>query len=118
MSSDNKDMAIIRPLLAQTRLEGAQLKLAYDANKDGWNADTFHLKCKVHGWLVDIPYYEVMPKRLTLELHTLLISNHLITFLTVRDKRAGLVVAKTKEGAIVGGFNPDGKSTNDNCTYS
>ncbi len=54
VSSDNKDMAIIRPLLAQTRLEGAQLKLAYDANKDGWNADTFHLKCKGQGWLINM----------------------------------------------------------------
>eukprot|EP00541_Cyclophora_tenuis_P018793 CAMPEP_0116551836 /NCGR_PEP_ID=MMETSP0397-20121206/6166_1 /TAXON_ID=216820 /ORGANISM="Cyclophora tenuis, Strain ECT3854" /LENGTH=215 /DNA_ID=CAMNT_0004076747 /DNA_START=162 /DNA_END=809 /DNA_ORIENTATION=- len=42
VSSDNKDMAKIRPLLKNTNLETRALKLTYSANRDGWNAAAFH----------------------------------------------------------------------------
>ncbi|GAX27611.1 hypothetical protein FisN_13Hh300 [Fistulifera solaris] len=39
---DFGDAAIVRPLLKQTQLERRNLKVAYDANKQGWNAQAFH----------------------------------------------------------------------------
>lgn len=40
---DSEDVAVLRPLLAQTQLESKPLRLAYDADRDGWSADAFHL---------------------------------------------------------------------------
>lgn len=42
VSTDTKDMAKVRPLLKNTNLETRGLKLTYDANKNGWNANAFH----------------------------------------------------------------------------
>ena len=42
LESDNKEMAILRPFLKNTNLESRALKLTYDANKDGWDAASFH----------------------------------------------------------------------------
>lgn len=42
MRGDDKDVAVIRPLLAQTNIEAKQLRLVYDAAKDGWSAAAFH----------------------------------------------------------------------------
>ncbi|KAL3919970.1 MAG: hypothetical protein SGILL_003491 [Bacillariaceae sp.] len=42
VASDNKDMAIVRPLLKNTNLEFRGLKLTYDANRDGWTPEKFH----------------------------------------------------------------------------
>lgn len=33
---------IVRPLLKNTQLESRELRLVYDANKNGWNANSFH----------------------------------------------------------------------------
>jgi hypothetical protein len=44
VESDTKDVALLRPLLKNTNLEFRALKLTYDANRDGWNAATFHKK--------------------------------------------------------------------------
>ncbi|KAG7343781.1 TLD domain containing protein [Nitzschia inconspicua] len=38
------DAALVRPLLKQTQLEGRPLQVVYDANKHGYNAQTFHQK--------------------------------------------------------------------------
>ena len=42
LPGDGPDMAVLRPLLAQTQLESAPLRLAYDADSDGWTPDAFH----------------------------------------------------------------------------
>lgn len=42
MAGDGDDVAVLRPLLAQTQLESAPLRLAYDASVDGWTPDAFH----------------------------------------------------------------------------
>lgn len=42
VDSDNKEMAIVRPLLKNTNLEKRALKLSYSANRNGWNAAAFH----------------------------------------------------------------------------
>lgn len=38
----DKEMQIIRPFLKNTNLEERGLKLTYDANRDGWDAISFH----------------------------------------------------------------------------
>jgi len=45
----DKEILLIRQLLAKTNLEYRPLKLAYDANKDGWNAQVFHSKIDKKG---------------------------------------------------------------------
>ena len=53
VSTDNADMAALRPLLKNTNLEFRDLKLTYSANRDGWNAKKFHQKVdKLGGGLV------------------------------------------------------------------
>ena len=53
VESDDKDMAALRPLLKNTNLEFRGLKLTYSANRDGWNANSFHSKVdKLGGGLV------------------------------------------------------------------
>lgn len=42
VSTDDKEMALIRPFLKGTNLETRALKLTYDANRNGWNAAAFH----------------------------------------------------------------------------
>jgi hypothetical protein len=42
LEGDDKEMAIVRPLLKNTNLEERGLKLTYSANKNGWNALKFH----------------------------------------------------------------------------
>jgi hypothetical protein len=44
VSTDDKEMALIRPFLKGTNLECRSLKLTFDANRNGWNAAAFH-KC-------------------------------------------------------------------------
>lgn len=39
---DSKEVAILRPFLKNTSLEKRQLRLSYDANRDGWTALDFH----------------------------------------------------------------------------
>ena len=43
------DAAFVRPLLKQTQLEFRKLRVAYDANKDGYNAKVFHQKVDGQG---------------------------------------------------------------------
>ena len=43
------DAAFVRPLLKQTQLEYRNLRVAYDANKDGYNAKAFHGKVDGQG---------------------------------------------------------------------
>lgn len=53
VASDDKDMAVLRPLLKNTNLESRGLKLTYSANRDGWNPVSFHKKVdKLGGGLV------------------------------------------------------------------
>ena len=47
--TDDIEMADIRPLMKNTNLETRSLKLAYDANRDGWNPNTFHSKVDKKG---------------------------------------------------------------------
>ena len=42
VASDNKEMAIVRPVLKNTNLENRALKLSYSGTKNGWNAQAFH----------------------------------------------------------------------------
>jgi len=42
VSSDDADMKILRPFLKNTNVETRALQLTYDANRDGWDATTFH----------------------------------------------------------------------------
>jgi len=65
----SRDVAALRPLLAQTRLEKAPLNLIYDAVRDGWKKGDFHRK--------------------------------------VDNRGATLVVARTRGGAVCGGYNPE-----------
>lgn len=39
---DSKDAALLRPFLKNTNLEKRALRLAFDANRDGWSARAFH----------------------------------------------------------------------------
>jgi hypothetical protein len=70
VDGDTPDVAILRSLLKNTNFEFRQLRLAYDANKDGWDAISFRKKVEKQG--------------------------------------AGLLVAKTTEGLLCGGYNPKG----------
>ncbi|CAM9233130.1 unnamed protein product [Chrysoparadoxa australica] len=70
VKGDSRDIATIRPLLAQTDLETRPLKQVYDASRQGWKAAAFHK--------------------------------------AVDKKGPGVIVAKTKSGALVGGYNPKG----------
>jgi len=42
VSSDDEEMKILRPFLKKTNLETRALQLTYDANRDGWDAASFH----------------------------------------------------------------------------
>ncbi|VEU41296.1 unnamed protein product [Pseudo-nitzschia multistriata] len=53
VASDDKDMAVLRPMLKNTNLETRGLKLTYSANRDGWDPVSFHRKVdKLGGGLV------------------------------------------------------------------
>ena len=42
LAGDGRDVVPLRPLLANTQLEREPLRLAYDANRDGWTSPAFH----------------------------------------------------------------------------
>jgi hypothetical protein len=42
VEGDSADVAALRPLLKNTNLESRLLRLTYDANRQGWNANAFH----------------------------------------------------------------------------
>lgn len=42
VAGDDDDVALFRPLLARTSLQERAVKLVYDADRDGWDARTFH----------------------------------------------------------------------------
>lgn len=42
VDTDDRDMKILRPFLKNTNLESRALRLTYDANRDGWDAASFH----------------------------------------------------------------------------
>ena len=42
VAGDDAEMALLRPLLKNTNLEFLDLKLVYDAQRDGWTAGAFH----------------------------------------------------------------------------
>ena len=44
LSFDFGPTGLVRPLLKQTQLETRKLQVAYDANKHGWDAQSFHRK--------------------------------------------------------------------------
>jgi hypothetical protein len=44
VTGDAPDVRPLRQLLASTQLEAAPLRLAYDAARDGWGADSFHAR--------------------------------------------------------------------------
>ena len=70
VETDDSEMALIRPLLKNTNLESRSLRLAYDANKHGWDPASFHGKVDKLG--------------------------------------PSVVVCKTREGLVCGGYNPKG----------
>jgi TLD len=42
LATDDKEMAMLRPLLKNTNLETRALQLVYNANRNGWNPTAFH----------------------------------------------------------------------------
>ncbi|GHP08408.1 hypothetical protein PPROV_000714700 [Pycnococcus provasolii] len=52
VDGDDDEVALFRPLLAQTLLETAPLELVYCANKHGWNAKNFHARVDGRGGAV------------------------------------------------------------------
>lgn len=42
VSTDTAEMILFRPLLARTQLQTRELQLLFDANRDGWSAESFH----------------------------------------------------------------------------
>lgn len=53
VATDDKDMAVLRPMLKNTNFETRSLKLTYSANRDGWNPVAFHKKVdKLGGGIV------------------------------------------------------------------
>lgn len=49
MEGDDPEVAVVRSLLACTQLETAKLRLAYDANRDGWSCAAFHERVNTFG---------------------------------------------------------------------
>lgn len=49
VEGDDAEMAMLRPLLKNTNLETRNLRLTYDANKDGWDPTVFHSKVDKQG---------------------------------------------------------------------
>lgn len=54
LPTDEGEVAAIRPLLAQTSLQDKPLRLAYDAQRDGWTAAAFHAAVDTFGAAVVI----------------------------------------------------------------
>lgn len=54
VSTDDEEMALIRPMLAQTSIESVPLRLAYDAERDGWTPEAFHTAVNTFGAAVVI----------------------------------------------------------------
>lgn len=49
VEGDDREMALLRPFLKNTNLETRNLRLTYDANRDGWDPVTFHSKVDKQG---------------------------------------------------------------------
>lgn len=49
LDGDNAEMAMLRPLLKNTNLETRNIRLTYDANRDGWDPTIFHSKVDKQG---------------------------------------------------------------------
>lgn len=49
VEGDDKEMALLRPLLKNTNMEFRNLRLTYDANRDGWDPEIFHSKVDKQG---------------------------------------------------------------------
>jgi hypothetical protein len=49
VEGDDREMALLRPFLKNTNLESRNLRLTYDANRDGWDPVTFHSKVDKQG---------------------------------------------------------------------
>jgi hypothetical protein len=49
VEGDDREMSMLRPLLKNTNLERRNLRLTYDANRDGWNPVIFHSKVDKQG---------------------------------------------------------------------
>ena len=49
VEGDAASIAHLRPLLKNTNLEFLPLRLAYDAQQDGWSAEAFHAKVRPDG---------------------------------------------------------------------
>lgn len=49
VKGDDLEESVLRPMLAKTSIEQSPLRLAYDAEKDGWNAEAFHQAVNTFG---------------------------------------------------------------------
>jgi hypothetical protein len=49
VEGDSAEIVPLRPLLKNTNLEFRNLQLTYSANRDGWNAESFHKKVDKKG---------------------------------------------------------------------
>lgn len=49
LDGDSPDVALLRPLLAKTQMEKVPLRLAYDANRNGWDTAAFHAAVDTFG---------------------------------------------------------------------
>jgi hypothetical protein len=55
LAGDDGAAALLRPLLADTQLESAALRLAFDAERDGWSSEAFHERVDGFGAAVSEP---------------------------------------------------------------
>ena len=49
LEGDDAEMATLRPLLKNTNMETRNIRLTYDANRDGWDPTIFHSKVDKQG---------------------------------------------------------------------
>jgi hypothetical protein len=49
VDTDDAEMAMLRQMLCQTSLEESPLRLAYDADVNGWTPDAFHAAVNTFG---------------------------------------------------------------------
>jgi hypothetical protein len=54
LATDDDEMSLIRPMLVQTSIESVPLRLAYDAEQDGWTPEAFHTAVNTFGAAVVI----------------------------------------------------------------
>lgn len=118
VEGDAEDVAALRPLLAQTQLERVPLRLAYDAERDGWTAAAFHGRVDTFGAALVVAQTGTGASGLQAAAHLPCSPSapRCLLALARRAPAALPVVATqsrslpTEGGALVGGYNARGWS--------